>query len=137
MSTMQSVPSSLQTLAECTSTLNIMIEDSFGRVLRELRRNRGLSQDKLADLTDTHRTYISQLERGLRCPSLKTVEAVATALSISIRDLMELVEDEEATASGRLTRKAYGHTECERERRGIVSFGGRWVHVAIPQHHRP
>ncbi|MEN6333043.1 MAG: helix-turn-helix transcriptional regulator [Phycisphaerales bacterium] len=73
-----------------------MIEESFGRVLRELRRSRGLSQERLADITETHRTYISQLERGLRSPSLRTLAAIAAALSVSIRDLIGLVEEEEA-----------------------------------------
>lgn len=93
-----------------------MIEESFGRVLRELRRSRGLSQDKLADLTDTHRTYISQLERGLRSPSLRTMEAVAAALSISIRDLMGLVEDKEAGRAGSVRGDAGGRGERERQR---------------------
>lgn len=113
---MGSVLSSLQTLPVHPSKLISMIEESFGRVLRELRRSRGLSQDKLADLTDTHRTYISQLERGLRSPSLRTLTAVAAALSISIRDLMGLVEDEEAGRSDRLTGNAIDHGERERER---------------------
>ena len=91
-----------------TDRLESMIEESFGRVLRELRRNRGLSQDKLADLTDTHRTYISQLERGLRCPSLRTVEAVAAALSISIRDLMGRVEEEQAERADHRQRELHG-----------------------------
>ena len=95
-------------MPECTDRLNLMIEESFGRVLRELRRNRGLSQDKLADLTDTHRTYISQLERGLRCPSLRTVEAVAAALSISIRDLMGRVEEEQAERADHRQRELHG-----------------------------
>lgn len=95
-------------MPECAVRLNLMIEESFGRVLRELRRSRGLSQDKLADLTDTHRTYISQLERGLRCPSLKTVEAVAAALSISIRDLMGLVEEDKAGRADHRPRERHG-----------------------------
>lgn len=71
-----------------------MIEDALACVLQDLRKRHGLSEEKLAELTDTHRTYISQLERGLRSPSLRTLASLADALQISLRDLMGLVEEE-------------------------------------------
>lgn len=56
------------------------LEDAFGATLRELRTEKGLSQDVLASLSDLDRTYISLLERGLRQPSLATIFQVAKAL---------------------------------------------------------
>lgn len=53
---------------------------AFGRVLRDQRREAGLSQERLAYLSGLHRTYISQLERGLKSPSLAAIEAIAGAL---------------------------------------------------------
>lgn len=63
----------------------------FGRVLRETRKRRGLSQQSLALETDLDRTYISLLERGKRQPSLRTLfvlaEALGTKASILVRKL--------------------------------------------------
>lgn len=54
----------------------------FGKALRRIRGDRGLSQEAFADLCGLHRTYISQLERGTKIPSLSTVEQIARALAM-------------------------------------------------------
>lgn len=56
------------------------IDRAFGTVLRELRRERGLSQEGLGFESGYHRTYISLLERGLKSPSLQTVFDLARSL---------------------------------------------------------
>ena len=48
-----------------------MIDKKFGKVLKALRTERGLSQEEFAMNVGLHRTYISQLERGLKSPSLR------------------------------------------------------------------
>jgi XRE family transcriptional regulator, regulator of sulfur utilization len=52
----------------------------FGSVLRELRQQRGLTQETLAELADLDRTYPGLLERGLRTPTLAVVLRLANAL---------------------------------------------------------
>jgi XRE family transcriptional regulator, regulator of sulfur utilization len=52
----------------------------FGSVLRELRQQRGLTQETLAELADLDRTYPGLLERGLRTPTLTVVLRLANAL---------------------------------------------------------
>jgi transcriptional regulator with XRE-family HTH domain len=69
----------------------------FGLVLRERRLAAGLSQEGLADMSDLHRTYVSQLERGLKAPSLAAIEAVAGALRVAPH---VLVRDAEFKAAG-------------------------------------
>ncbi len=64
----------------------------FGEVLRELRLERGLTQDQLAELADTERSHISSLERAEKGPSLATILTLARALSISAAELMGSVE---------------------------------------------
>jgi transcriptional regulator with XRE-family HTH domain len=71
-----------------------MIDDAFAEVLRTLRRQRGLSQEALADETDLSRPYISQLERSLKSPSLRTLARLAEALDVSISDMLVRVERE-------------------------------------------
>ncbi|MCL4154985.1 UNVERIFIED_CONTAM: hypothetical protein GTU68_060771 [Idotea baltica] len=66
-----------------------MVQDSdilnrFGNRLRELRKERGFSQEKFAELCDLDRTYISGIERGLRNVSLRNLEVIAKALQTSI-----------------------------------------------------
>jgi len=58
------------------------LEISFGRVLQQLRRERGLSQEELGFRSGYHRTYISLLERGLKSPSLRTIFQLAEALEV-------------------------------------------------------
>lgn len=55
----------------------------FGKLLRELRVKKGLSQDELATDADLDRTYISLLERGMRQPTLETLFVLAKALNVS------------------------------------------------------
>lgn len=72
--------------------VGIMIVSIFGKVLRELRENRKLSQEKLAEFCDLDRTYISLLERGLRQPTLTTLFRLSDALNIKPSELVELVD---------------------------------------------
>jgi transcriptional regulator with XRE-family HTH domain len=69
-----------------------MVNSAFGRALRDLRLGKGLSQERLAEQSGLHRTYISQLERGLKSPSLETIFAICKALSTSMSHLIRSVE---------------------------------------------
>jgi transcriptional regulator with XRE-family HTH domain len=55
---------------------------AFGRRLRILRRERGLSQDDLARNTDVHPTAIGRFERGSREPRLTTILRLARGLGV-------------------------------------------------------
>lgn len=65
------------------------IQHKFGDKLRELRKQKGLSQEDLALKSGLHRTYISDIERGSRNLSLKNIEKIAKALEISPKSLLE------------------------------------------------
>jgi transcriptional regulator with XRE-family HTH domain len=64
----------------------------FGTVLREHRRQRGMSQEALALESDLDRTFISMLERGLRQPSLTTLFSLAAALNTQPSKLVAQTE---------------------------------------------
>lgn len=66
------------------------IEQRFGLRVRAVRTERGLSQEKLAELSGLHRTYISSLERGERNVSLQAIEKLAKAFGISVQELMDV-----------------------------------------------
>lgn len=59
-----------------------------GDKIAAYRRLAGLSQEELADLTDTHKLTISKWERGLTTPSTQKLKAVADALNIGIEKLI-------------------------------------------------
>jgi transcriptional regulator with XRE-family HTH domain len=60
----------------------------FGKRLREIRERVGVSQEKLAELAELHRTYVSSVERGKRNISLVNIERLAHALGVSLAELM-------------------------------------------------
>jgi transcriptional regulator with XRE-family HTH domain len=66
-------------------------EEAFGVVLRDLRRERSMSQEALALESQLDRTFISLLERGLRQPSLTTILQLAKPLGISPEQLISSV----------------------------------------------
>ncbi len=59
----------------------------FGQRVRRLRLERGLTQERLSELADLHRTYISSLENGHRNVSLELIYQLADGLGVHVRDL--------------------------------------------------
>ncbi len=62
---------------------------ALGRRIRELRKQKGLSQEGLADEAAMHRTYMWGIERGSRNPSLNHLSRIANALGVSLSALFE------------------------------------------------
>lgn len=76
---------------------------AFGKVLRQLRQDAGLTQEQLGFEADLRRTYISSLELGEKQPSLTTILKLAAALGSSAADLIGDIESEIAKAKRRKT----------------------------------
>lgn len=64
----------------------------FGQRLRELRLARGLTQGQLADLCGSNHPFISNLERGVKVPSLTMLIRLAAALDCQVRNLVEVFD---------------------------------------------
>ena len=73
-------------LAEVGPVANVL--ERFGLHLRKVRTKVGISQEKLAELSGLHRTYVSSVERGKRNISLLNIDRMATAMNVSLRELM-------------------------------------------------
>ncbi|WP_201544526.1 helix-turn-helix domain-containing protein [Psychrobacter sp. H7-1] len=64
----------------------------FGQRIRALRKERGLSQEQLAERAGFHRNYVGMIERGERNPSLLNIEVFAKTFGMSLSELFN-VED--------------------------------------------
>jgi transcriptional regulator with XRE-family HTH domain len=62
----------------------------FGARLRELREERGESQRSLAERLGSTHAYISQMERGLKVPTLTMIVRLAVALECEVTDLVDV-----------------------------------------------
>ncbi|WP_078557033.1 helix-turn-helix domain-containing protein [Bacillus alkalicellulosilyticus] len=67
-------------------TINIKL--LFGNNVKKYRKLLGLTQEQLAIQTGLHRTYISEVERGLRNVSLENIYILSKALEIKMSDLL-------------------------------------------------
>jgi transcriptional regulator with XRE-family HTH domain len=60
----------------------------FADNVRKLRRERGLSQEVLAERASLHRTYIGSIERGERNISIDNMERLANALGVRLKEML-------------------------------------------------
>jgi transcriptional regulator with XRE-family HTH domain len=65
------------------------IRKQFGLNVKALREAKGLSQEGLSFDTGIHRTYISDIERGARNPSLQVIERMAKGLDLTPGELLD------------------------------------------------
>jgi len=65
----------------------------FAELLRSHRERAGLSQEELADRAGLHRTFISQVERGLKSPSLNSLVSLAAALDLKLAKFLHGMDD--------------------------------------------
>lgn len=63
--------------------------DAFGRHLRKLREEQDLSQEELANRANIAFSQIGRFERGIRSPTLSTLEALAKGLGVPPKDLLD------------------------------------------------
>lgn len=69
------------------------LEQILGRELQRYRQEKGWSQEYLAEITGLHRTYISQLERGLKSPSVRVLSHITNALGLRMSEFFSSVEE--------------------------------------------
>ena len=75
------------------------IRHRFGARVRQLRNERGWSQEAFADLCGLHRTYIGSVERGEQNLSLVNIEKLAATLGVSLAELFSPFADKPASPS--------------------------------------
>ena len=64
------------------------MERRLGLVIKRRREVAGLSQEEFADRAQVHRTYVSQLERGIKSPSVRVLAKMAGALGCEAWEML-------------------------------------------------
>lgn len=70
----------------------MVLTKAFGLAVRDARKRAESTQEKLAFKAGIHPTYLSQLERGVKTPSLEIVDALARALRVDAHTLIKAAE---------------------------------------------
>jgi transcriptional regulator with XRE-family HTH domain len=68
----------------------------LGNAIKAHRTSLGISQEELAHRAGLHRTYVSDLERGARNPSIESIQKLARALHVSVARLFQAPGDSES-----------------------------------------
>lgn len=63
---------------------------NFGERVRQLRKQKDISQEELAHRADLHRTYIGMIERAEKNITLLNIEKIALALDVSMSDFLKM-----------------------------------------------
>lgn len=69
------------------------VKKTFGVILKQIRTEKGISQETLALDAETNRTFISEIERGLKQPSITSVFKIAQALKMKPSELIKRIEE--------------------------------------------
>ncbi len=69
------------------------LDQMLGLEIQHRRTEKGWSQEYLAEMTGLHRTYISQLERGLKSPSVRVLSHITNALGVTMSEFIRVVEE--------------------------------------------
>ena len=71
----------------------------FGRRLRSLRTDRGLTQQQLGEKASLSYKYVGAIERGEENPSLRVIDKLARALEVEPRDMFDVEHEETSTTA--------------------------------------
>ena len=66
-----------------------MITEKIGSRIKELRKEKGISQEKLAFSAELDRTYVAGIESGKMNPSVKSLEKIIVALDVSFKEFFK------------------------------------------------
>lgn len=69
------------------------LQRKFGLILKKIRKEKGFSQESLANNADIDRTYVSDIEKGERNISLKIIEKLCNTLQISLSEFFNQIEN--------------------------------------------
>lgn len=69
------------------------LQRKFGLVLKQIRKEKGFSQESLANTADIDRTYVSDIEKGEKNISLRIIEKLCNTLQVSLSEFFNQIEN--------------------------------------------
>lgn len=66
---------------------------AVAQAIKEKRIENHLSQEKLADMIDSHQVYISEIEKGKKIPSIMILYNIAKSFDITLTEFIRIIED--------------------------------------------
>ena len=66
-------------------------KELLGERIRELRKNRGLTQEQLAEFVEVEQKHVSRLELGKSYPTIERLEKIAVALNVTLQDFFDFI----------------------------------------------
>lgn len=69
------------------------VSEILGQRIRFYRKQKKISQEKLSEMSDLHPTYIGQIERGEKNPSIESIYKISQALKIPLAVLLEKIDE--------------------------------------------
>ena len=71
----------------------MQFNEAVALVVRHLRREHNISQEKLAELINSHQVYICEIKQGKKLPSLNVLNNIAQAFHIPLSELVRQIEE--------------------------------------------
>ncbi len=81
------------------------ISIKLGKQIRNIRHSKGISQEKLAEIANLNVSFIGQIERGVKKPTVETIEKIVNALDISFYELFSFKEIKDKSLNSSITDK--------------------------------
>lgn len=72
--------------------MNRELSNKFGELIKQIRKEKGISQEELGFRSNVHRTYIGMIERGEKNITLENIEKIAKGLGVSMKLIFEQLE---------------------------------------------
>lgn len=95
------------------------ISKQLGQRIRLLRENLGISQEKLAEKANLNTSFVGQIERGGKKPTLETLEKIVNALDISFEELFaferDLIKHKDTLIANKIAFELHGRSQDEQE----------------------
>lgn len=66
---------------------------AVAQAVKELRKEKRISQEKLADAIDSHQVYISEIEKGKKIPSITILYNMARCFGMSLTEFVRTIEE--------------------------------------------
>lgn len=78
-------------MLQCKSGVSYLLQKEVKPIskLAQVRKAQGLSQERLAEISGVHRVSIARIESGEISPNIRTLERLATALGVTVNELIE------------------------------------------------